>query len=235
MPHNLYLHSALVHSRKLKTDDVSVRRALRFNTIDTVIALTVAFFVNAAILVLAAMVFNGKTSVQIPGGEIVHFNDDTDWIRVAYLTLAPLLGATIASTLFAVAFLQAVRVARSLARWRAKWSWRDSCTGAFNLGCARLVYTTARHRACDSAYRSEGRCQRHRVVGSQPSRTRNATALRNVSLDAFHELAKMDGFSRQWLVAPSDRLGIVRVDYGGSTSMVFPKRLRNAWLVLKGH
>ena len=66
MPHNLYLHSALVQTRKLERDDVSVRRALRFNTIDSVVALTIAFFINAAILVLAAIVFYGKQSVTVP-------------------------------------------------------------------------------------------------------------------------------------------------------------------------
>src|SRR2546426_8273811 len=105
MPHNLYLHSALVQSRKLQKDEPSVRRALRFNTIDSVAALTGAFFVNAAILVLAAMVFFGKESVTVPGGQVVRFGVGSDWIRVAYLTLAPLLGATAASTLFAVALL----------------------------------------------------------------------------------------------------------------------------------
>src|SRR5438876_8124382 len=60
MPHNLYLHSALVQSRQLQKDEHSIRRAIRFNTIDSAAALTVAFFVNAAILVLAAMVFFGK-------------------------------------------------------------------------------------------------------------------------------------------------------------------------------
>jgi manganese transport protein len=103
MPHNLYLHSALVHSRKFHGDESLVRRAIKFNTIDTVVALSVAFFVNAAILVLAAMVFHGKESVTLSGGQVVTFNEDTDWIRVAYLTLAPLLGTTLASTLFAVA------------------------------------------------------------------------------------------------------------------------------------
>ena len=105
MPHNLYLHSALVQSRRLQRDDSSVRRALEFNTIDSVVALTVAFFVNAAILVLAANVFFGKQSVTIPGGHLVEFSANSDWIRVAYLTLAPLLGTTMASTLFAVALL----------------------------------------------------------------------------------------------------------------------------------
>jgi manganese transport protein len=105
MPHNLYLHSALVQSRKLQKDEPSIRRALYFNTVDSVVALTVAFFVNAAILVLAAMVFFGKESVIVPGGHLVRFGAESDWIRVAYLTLAPLLGATAASTLFAVALL----------------------------------------------------------------------------------------------------------------------------------
>src|SRR5262245_33332017 len=52
MPHNLYLHSALVQSRRLEADDAAIRRAIKFNTIDTVMALALAFFVNAAILVL---------------------------------------------------------------------------------------------------------------------------------------------------------------------------------------
>jgi len=105
MPHNLYLHSALVQSRKLQKDEPSIRSAIRFNTIDSIVALAIAFFVNAAILVLAATVFFGKESVTLSGGQVVHFGGDSDWIRVAYLTLAPLLGTAAASTLFAVALL----------------------------------------------------------------------------------------------------------------------------------
>ena len=105
MPHNLYLHSALVQSRKLQKDDASIRRGIRFNTIDSIVSLTIAFFVNAAILVLAAMVFFGKESVVVPGEGVVLFGADADWIRVAYLTLAPLLGTAAASILFAVALL----------------------------------------------------------------------------------------------------------------------------------
>src|SRR5947199_2041461 len=107
MPHNLYLHSALVQSRKLQKDDASIRSAIRFNVIDSTTALSVAFLVNAAILVLAALVFYGRTSVQAAGGHVITFSPDSDWIRVAYLTLAPLLGTAIASTLFAVALLAA--------------------------------------------------------------------------------------------------------------------------------
>jgi len=105
MPHNLYLHSALVQSRKFEKDKSSIRTAIRFNTLDSTVALAIAFFVNAAIMVLAAMVFNGKDSMTVAGGQVVRFGAGTDWIRVAYLTLAPLLGTAAASMLFAVALL----------------------------------------------------------------------------------------------------------------------------------
>lgn len=105
MPHNLYLHSALVQSRKLQKDDASIRSAIRFNTIDSTTALTIAFLVNAAILVLAALVFHGKTSVAVEGGKVITFTPTSDWIRIAYLTLAPLLGTAFASTLFVIALL----------------------------------------------------------------------------------------------------------------------------------
>jgi manganese transport protein len=105
MPHNLYLHSALVQSRSFQRDVPSMKKAIRYNTIDSVAALAVAFFVNAAILVLAALVFYGKTSVTLPGGQVVAFSEDSDWIRIAFVTLAPLLGTAAASILFAVALL----------------------------------------------------------------------------------------------------------------------------------
>src|SRR5213082_437728 len=81
MPHNLYLHSALVQSRQLQQDEASIRSAIRFNTIDSVVALSIAFCVNAAILVLAAAVFFGKESVTVAGGQVVAFSAASDWIR----------------------------------------------------------------------------------------------------------------------------------------------------------
>ena len=105
MPHVLYLHPALVQSRKFQKDDDSIRKAIRFNTYDVIANLSVAFLINASILVLAALVFYGKTSVTVAGGQVVEFNGSTDWIRAAYLTLAPLLGTAAAGTLFAVALL----------------------------------------------------------------------------------------------------------------------------------
>jgi manganese transport protein len=95
MPHNLYLHSALVQSRQLPTHQDGVKCAIRYNTIDTVIALSVAFLVNAGILVLAAIVFFNA----------VEFNDETDWLTDGHRTLELLLPGTVASVLFAVALL----------------------------------------------------------------------------------------------------------------------------------
>src|SRR5205814_5108010 len=105
MPHNLYLHSALVQSRSFQKDEASIRSAIRFNTLDSAVALSIAFCVNAAIMVLAATVFYGKQSVTVAGGQVVAFGVNADWIRVAYLTLAPLLGTATASILFVVALL----------------------------------------------------------------------------------------------------------------------------------
>jgi manganese transport protein len=103
MPHNLYLHGALVQTRKFQADERSIRSAIKYNTLDSVVALTLAFLVNAAILVMAANVFFGKSSVTLHDGRLVTFGND--WIQEAYLTLAPLLNAKSAGIIFAIALL----------------------------------------------------------------------------------------------------------------------------------
>jgi manganese transport protein len=103
MPHNLYLHSALVQTRAFQSDEASIKTAIRLNTIDSVVALSIAFMINASIMILAAITFFGKESVALPSGQIVRFG--SDWIQEAYITLAPLLGTSAASILFAVALL----------------------------------------------------------------------------------------------------------------------------------
>jgi manganese transport protein len=93
MPHNLYLHSSIVQTRKYGDSIASRRDAVRFATIDSTVALMSALFLNGAILVMAAATFHGT------GYD--HVADISD----AYLLLAPLLGTQLASTLFAVALL----------------------------------------------------------------------------------------------------------------------------------
>ncbi len=92
MPHNLYLHSALVQTRRIGSSIAEKRSACRFNLIDCVVALNGAMVVNAAILILAATVFFQRHIV-------------VNEIQQAHLLLSPLLGTTVASVLFAVALL----------------------------------------------------------------------------------------------------------------------------------
>lgn len=95
MPHNLYLHSALVQTRKIKRSKEGIRRALKLNFIDSAVALNLAFLVNAGILVLAAAVFfkSGRTDVAE--------------IKDAHLLLDQLLGTKLAPALFAIALIAA--------------------------------------------------------------------------------------------------------------------------------
>ena len=93
MPHNLYLHSSIVQTRKYGDSNESRREAVSFATIDSTVALTSALFINGAILVVAAATFHGTG-----------YQDVAD-ISDAYKLLTPLLGTTLASTLFAVALL----------------------------------------------------------------------------------------------------------------------------------
>jgi manganese transport protein len=93
MPHNLYLHSAIVQTRNFGSSEEGRREAIKFATLDSTIALFLAFFINAAILILAAATFH-QTGHQ-----------DVADIGDAYQLLSPLLGTAMASVLFAVALL----------------------------------------------------------------------------------------------------------------------------------
>ena len=94
MPHNLYLHSALVQTRKILPSKKGIRQALKWNFIDSAIALNIAFLVNASILILAATAFfkQGLNVVEI---------------KEAHSLLQPLLGSSLAPILFAVALIAA--------------------------------------------------------------------------------------------------------------------------------
>jgi len=93
MPHNLYLHTALVQTRDIAPTADGKRQAIRYNVMDTVLALSAAFFVNGAILVVSAAVFHRAGQYQV------------EELQEAHRLLAPLLGAPIAATAFAVALL----------------------------------------------------------------------------------------------------------------------------------
>lgn len=93
MPHNLYLHSSIVQTRQIEQTTQGKREAIRYSTMDSTIALTLALFINAAILIVSAAVFHSAGMTQVAE------------IADAYHLLTPLLGTTIASILFGVALL----------------------------------------------------------------------------------------------------------------------------------
>ncbi|MBX0291319.1 Nramp family divalent metal transporter [Hymenobacter sp. HSC-4F20] len=93
MPHNLYLHSSIVQTRAIEQTEQGKRMAIKFATIDSTVALFLAFFVNAAILVTAAAAFHKNGHHEVAD------------INQAYELLAPVLGASMASIVFAVALL----------------------------------------------------------------------------------------------------------------------------------
>ncbi len=93
MPHNLYLHSSIVQTRAYPRTDEGKREAIRFATIDSTVALTLALFVNASILIMAASVFHANGRFDVAE------------IETAYELLSPMLGVAAASTLFALALL----------------------------------------------------------------------------------------------------------------------------------
>jgi manganese transport protein len=95
MPHNLYLHSSIVQTRKFERTDRGLKEAVRYATIDSTFALMCALFINAAILIVSAATFYEKGY-----GEVAE-------IQEAYRLLSPALGVGVASTLFAVALLAA--------------------------------------------------------------------------------------------------------------------------------
>jgi len=93
MPHNLYLHSSIVQTRAFERNDEGKKMAIHFAAIDSAVALMLAFFINAAILVLAAAAFHNSG------------HQDVAEIQDAYHLLSPVLGASLASIVFAVALL----------------------------------------------------------------------------------------------------------------------------------
>ena len=92
MPHNLYLHSSIVQTRKYEQTPAGKREAVKFATLDSTLALMFALFINAAILIVSAASFYGR-------------GEQVEEIQDAYKLLSPVLGVTGASTLFAIALL----------------------------------------------------------------------------------------------------------------------------------
>ena len=186
MPHNLYLHSSLVQTRAFQRTDPGKREAIRFATIDIVVALTLAIFVNASILILAASTFHASGLTEVAG------------IEQAYRLLTPALGAGAAGTLFAVALLasgQNASITGTMAGQivmegftRFRWpAWLRRLTARLLAMVPALFVVTA-----------YGETGRHATAHPQPSRLELAASFRGVSPGAPDEQQGVDGSVCQW-------------------------------------
>jgi manganese transport protein len=195
MPHNLFLHSALVQTRRIGKSVAEMRDACRFNLIDSVVALNGAMLVNIAILVLSAAVF-------FRAGKIV-----TE-IEQAYQLLTPLLGATFASILFGVALLcsgQSSTITGTLAgqivmegfldiRVRP-WLRRLLTRSLAVIPAAFVVYYQGAQPA-------------------EPGGPQRAALLRHHSPHPLHQRPSPDGSLRKRSMAALDKLGLSRSHRG---------------------
>ncbi len=109
MPHNLYLHSSIVQSRRYKRTPEGKREAIHLANVDSALALTFALFVNAAILIVAAAVFYRSGHFEVAA------------IQDAYKLLSPLVGVPARARCLPSRCWPAARTPRSPARWPARW------------------------------------------------------------------------------------------------------------------
>jgi NRAMP (natural resistance-associated macrophage protein)-like metal ion transporter len=194
MPHNLYLHSSLVQTRRIDLHAASQREAIRYNLMDTVLALSMAFFINAAILTLSASTFFGR-------GVVV-----SD-LRQAHELLAPMLGTTLAATAFAVALL--------LDHYRhAGRPGGDGGVRAFAHQPAGAPPGHARtgHRAGRGGAADGGRRRRAAAAGGQPGGAEPAASICRCAADPLHKLGPHHGCIRQPGLAEAPGLGLGRAD-----------------------
>ena len=180
MPHNLYLHSSIVQTRKYADDVSSRREAIRFATIDSTFALMTALFLNGAILVMAAATFHGT-----PHESVADIGD-------AYALLTPLLGTALASTLFAVALLFSGQNATLTGTLAGQIVMEGFLNIRLRPWLRRLV---TRLIAIVPAYHRRALWrQRHRpAADSQPGDPEPAAAVRRLPAGPLHRRPAQDG------------------------------------------
>lgn len=122
MPHNLYLHSSIVQTRAYERTPAGRRDAIRWTTWDSTIALTLALFINAAILIVAAAAFHTSD------------HQDVAEIQDAYRLLSRSWGLAWRPRCSRLPFWQQARIRRLPAHWPGRSSWRASCTSASRTG-----------------------------------------------------------------------------------------------------
>ena len=194
MPHNLYLHSSIVQTRKYEQTAAGKREAIKFATIDSTVALMFALFVNGAILVLAAAAFHWSG------------HQDVAEIQDAYKLLSPLLGVGVASILFAVALLASGQNSTLTGTLAGQIVMEGFVNIRLRPWLRRLITRLHRHRSGGLRHRLFRRKQNHGTARRQPGRVVHATRLCRLAVDAVHRRKGQDGRIRQPVVAQNSRL-----------------------------
>jgi manganese transport protein len=193
MPHNLYLHSSIVQTRKYEQNAGGKREAIKFATIDSTVALMFALFINAAILILAAAAFHWSG------------HQDVAEIQDAYKLLPGALGVTVAS-------IFCRRAARFGTKFHAhRHARRPDRHGRFHQHppapvAAPSDHARHRHHSRRLRHRIFWRRQNHATARRQPGRAVHATRFCHLAADAFHRRKKEDGRIRQSNLDQNSRL-----------------------------
>jgi manganese transport protein len=162
MPHNLYLHSAVVQSRNFERTNDGKREAIKFSTIDSTVALTIALFVNTAILIVSAATFDRHGMTQV-----AEIND-------AYRLLTPLLGVTGASTVFALALLASGQNSSLTGTLAGQGVMGGFLNIRLRPRAAKAYHARSRHRPRGDGHGVLGRERHRQSSGIQPGDSQHA-------------------------------------------------------------
>ena len=181
MPHNLYLHSSIVQTRAYERNDRGRREAIKWATTDSTIALMLALFINAAILIVAAATFHASGRTEVAE------------IGQAYELLSPLLGLGMASTLFAVALLASGLNSTVTATLAGQIVMEGFLTSAAAELGAAAVDPRHRHRPGRDRHRVVRRARHQPAFGVQPGHPVDAIAVRGNPAGAVRFRPPQDG------------------------------------------
>ena len=194
MPHNLYLHSSIVQTRKYEQNAGGKREAIKFATIDSTVALMFALFINAAILILAAAAFHWSG------------HQDVAAIQDAYKLLPGALGVTGASIIFALALLASGQNSTLTGTLAGQIVMEGFINVRLRPWLRRLDHARHRHHSRRLRHRIFWRKQNHATARRQPGCFVHATRFRHLAVDAFHRRKKENGRIRKPAVAQDSRL-----------------------------
>ncbi len=174
MPHNLYLHSSIVQTRKFERTPEGKREAIKFATIDSTTALMFALFINAAILILAAAAFHWSGHADVAE------------IQDAYKLLSPALGVGVASIIFALALLASGQNSTLTGTLAGQIVMEGFLNIRLTPWLRRLITRGLAVVPAVGIMRLLRRKPRHRLAGRQPGGAQHATRLRHLAADALH-------------------------------------------------